>query len=107
MTSFKMAVMSLALVGSSFGVAFAQGDAGGYPKPMVEGSMTYTTADGVTVTKTLAKDTMAEIMKNGAMPMTAGVLIMMHEGKMYMATDHKMPNGSMMADLAMPGMVKK
>jgi len=74
---------------------------------MPEGSMTYTTSDGVMVTKTLAQDTIAEIMKNGAMPMTAGVLIMMHGGKMYMAADHKMPNGSMMSDLAMPGMTKK
>jgi hypothetical protein len=59
------------------------------------------------VRKALSKDIIAKIMNNGAMPMTGGVLFMMHGGKMYMVGDHKMPDGSMMSDLVMPGMMKR
>ena len=43
---------------------------------------------------------MAEMTK-GAMPMTAGTMMMMHDGKMYMMPDKMMPNGKMMSDMAM------
>ena len=108
MVNLKMAAMSVAFIGSLCGVAFAQGDSGGAdPKLMIQNSVTFTTTDGRIVSKVLAPDTMDEIMKHGVTPMTAGVMTMMHDGKMFMVTDHKMPNGTMMSDFALPGMIKK
>jgi hypothetical protein len=42
-----------------------------------------------------------EMMMKDAMPMTTGVMMMMHGGRMYTVTDKKMPNGKMLSDMVM------
>ena len=42
---------------------------------------------------------MMDMMVKEAAPMEAGTVMMMHNGKMYMMKDHKMPNGKMMSEI--------
>jgi len=96
--NFKQAIAGLLLAGSIASPAFAQGET--LDKAYGSGVMTFTTPDGSIVRKSVPAATMKE-MTEGAMPMTAGVMMMMHDGKMYMMADKKMPNGKMMSDMAM------
>lgn len=92
------AIASLLLVGSLASPAFAQGETA--DKSYGAGVMTFTTPSGTISRKTVPPAMMAEMTK-GVMPMTAGTMMMMHEGKMYMMQDKMMPNGKMMSDMAM------
>jgi len=94
----KFAIASLLMLGSLAAPAFAQGE--NPDKPYGSGVMTFTTPSGTIERRTVPPAVMAEMTK-GAMPMTAGTMMMMHEGKMYMMADKKMPNGKMMSDMAM------
>lgn len=78
--------------------AFAQGE--NPDKPYGSGEMTFTTPSGTTTRRVVPPAVMSEMTK-GAMPMSSGIMMMMHEGKMYMMPDQKMPNGKMMSDMAM------
>jgi len=95
---FNFAIASLLMLGGLATPAFAQGETP--DKPYGSGVMTFTTPEGAIMRKTVPPATMAEMTK-GAMPMTTGTMMMMHEGKMYMLPDRKMPDGKMMSDMAM------
>ena len=92
------AIASLLVLGSLVSPAFAQGETP--DKPYGAGVMTFTTPTGTITRRTVPPAMMAEMTK-GVMPMTAGTMMMMHEGKMYMMPDKMMPNGKMMSDMAM------
>jgi len=99
MTFRKRAIVSLVLMSSFASPVFAQGETP--DTTFGDNTMTFTTSDGKMVKKAIPPKTMAELMTKGAMPMTAGVMMMMHQGKMYMMNDQKMPDGKMMSDMAM------
>lgn len=94
----RYSVASLLLMSSLAMPAFAQGETP--DKPYGSGVMTFTTPTGTIVRRPVPPAVMAEMTK-GVMPMTAGVMMMMHDGKMYMVPDHKMADGKMMSDMAM------
>ena len=91
-------IASFLMLGSIASPAFAQGETP--DKPYGSGVMTFTTPSG-TITRTTVPPAMMAEMTRGAMPMTAGTMMMMHDGKMYMMADKMMPNGKMMSDMAM------
>lgn len=100
MSFFKHAIAGLVVAGSLASSAFAQGE---IPDQQTLGNntMTFVTPSGSLTKKTLTSQQVTELMKNGAQPMTSGVITMMHNGKMYMMTDHKMPDGTMMSGAVM------
>jgi hypothetical protein len=100
MKMLKNAVAAAVLVASFAPLAFAQGEAP--DRTFGENTMTFTKPDGSVARKTITDAAMAKMMTEGAMPMTAGHVMMMHGGKMYSMPDHMMPNGKMMSDMAMP-----
>lgn len=98
MSYFKQIIVSVAFVGALASPAFAQG--GGEGTMFMDETMLMATPNGAVVKKPMDK-AMQEMMMKEAMPMTAGVMMMMHDGKMYMVTDKKMSNGKMMSDMVM------
>jgi hypothetical protein len=96
MSYLKHALISLTLVGALASPAFAGGDGADF----MEGQMIMPSATGMVITKPIDTAT-REMMMKDAMPMTPGVMMMMHGGKMYTITDKKQPNGKMLSDMAM------
>lgn len=96
----KQAIMGLALMGALATPAIAA--EGGEGSWQLSDSMVIMTKPNGTVTQKKITDaaTTAMLMKD-AKPLAAGVIIMMHDGKMYMTTDTMMPNGKMLSDQAM------
>jgi len=99
MKLLKHALAAAVLMASFAPLAHAQGET---PDPTYgDNVMTFTKPDGSVARKTITDAAMAKMMTEGAMPMTAGHVMMMHGGKMYSMPDHMMPNGKMMSDMAM------
>lgn len=94
----NQAVMSLACVGALVSPAFAQGDLGGLPS-YTDDLVTMTSPTGTVIQKRMTDRAMMDMMVKEAAPMEAGTVMMMHNGKMYMMKDHKMPNGKMMSEI--------
>jgi hypothetical protein len=63
-------------------------------------TMIMPSATGMLITKPI-DPAIREMMMKDAMPMTTGVMMMMHGGRMYTVTDKKMPNGKMLSDMVM------
>jgi hypothetical protein len=97
MNYLKHTIASLALLGAFILPAQA---AGGDGPQFMEGQMIMPSATGGVITKQLDKATQDMVMKD-AMPMTPGVMMMMHGGKMYTVADKKMPDGKMMSEMMM------
>ena len=92
-------IVAAVLMASFAPLAFAQGET---PDPTFgENTMTFTKPDGSVARKTITDTAMAKMMTEGATPMMAGHVMMMHDGKMYSMPDHMMPNGKMMSDMAL------
>lgn len=99
MKILKNALAATVLIASFAPLAYAQGER---PDPTYgENIMTFTKPDGSVTRKTITDAAMAKMMTEGATPMTAGHVMMMHGGKMYSMPDHMMPNGKMMSDMVM------
>lgn len=92
---------SFALVAGLATSALAQGEGGRPEVNFKPETFRLVMPDGKVVEKKMTDQHMKEMMANGAMPMTAGVIMMMHDGKMYMVQDKKMPNGKMLSDVMM------
>lgn len=88
---------SLALLGALVGPAFGQGE--GRADPFSDNQIVMTTTSGGVIRTKMTDAAMIDMMVKEATPMTSGVVMMMHGGKMYTMTDHKMPNGKMMSDI--------
>ncbi len=99
MKTLKNTVAAAVLMASFTPLAYAQGER--QDSTYGENIMTFTKPDGSVVRKTITDAAMAKMMTEGAMPMTAGHVMMMHGGKMFSMADHMMPNGKMMSDMAM------
>ncbi len=99
MNSFKRFIISLVLIGTVAGPAFAAGEGGA--SSLQNNTLLMTTPSGAIVQKMVMDQAMADMMVKDAMPMTAGVIHMMHGGKMYMVTDKKMPDGKMLSEFMM------
>ena len=99
MTYFKHAIACFVLASCLASPVFAQGE--NRDATYGENVVTFTTPGGTVVRKTVPANVMADMMTKGPMPMTQGVMMMMHQGKMYMVNDHKMPDGKMMSDMVM------
>lgn len=97
MKIFKSALASAALVASFAPLAHAQGERP--DSTYGDNTMTFTKPDGSVIRKTITDDEMAKMMTQGATPMAAGHVIMMHGGKMYSMPDHRMANGKMMSEM--------
>ena len=99
MTYLKHAIASLVLAGCLVSPAFAQGES---PDATYgENVVTFTTPGGTVVRKTVSATVMANIMARNPTPLAQGVMLMMHQGKMYMLNDQKMADGKMMSDTVM------
>lgn len=98
MNLLKPTIVSLALMGTFATFAFAQSES---PSLYQDNTLTMTSTSGKVMMMTVADKAMADMMMKGAMPMTKGVMMMMHGGKMYIVHDRKMPNGKMLSDSMM------
>lgn len=99
MKSLRNAAAAAVLVTILAPSAFAQGER--QDPTYGENTMTFTKPDGSVTRKTITDAEMANMMVQGATPMTGGIVTMMHGGKMYSMPDHRMPNGKMMSEMAM------
>lgn len=88
-------VASFLLVGALAGPAFAENETRNFS----DNQIVITSPDGIMTRMNVADAAMLDMMMKEATPMTSGVLVMMHGGRMYTMTDHKMPNGKMMSDI--------
>jgi hypothetical protein len=96
MNYLRNLVIGLTLIGALAAPARAQGDGAIF----MEGQMIMPSATGMLITKPI-DPAIREMMMKDAMPMTTGVMMMMHGGRMYTVTDKKMPNGKMLSDMVM------
>lgn len=99
MKLLKNAIAAALLVTAITSPSLAQGER--QDPTYGENTMTFTKPDGSVARKTITDAEMAKMMTQGATPMAAGVVTMMHGGKMYSMPDHVMPNGKMMSEMAM------
>ena len=97
MNCFKHLVASVALMGALAGPACAQGESAG----ITNDTATFISPSGAVFNKKITDTAMQNRMMEHAMPMTAGVMMMMHGGKMYHVPDKKMPDGKMLSDMMM------
>ena len=100
MEFFRRAIMGLALAGALAAPAIAaEGGEGSWK--LTDSMVILTMPNGaVTQKKVTDASTSAMLMKE-AKPLAAGVMIMMHDGRVYMITDTKMANGKMLSEQAM------
>lgn len=97
----KCLIAGLALVAVLATSAFAQ-EGGGRPDiDFTPNTFRLVMPNGRVLEKRMTDQHMQEMVANGAMPMTAGTMMMMHDGKMYMVQDKRMPNGKMLSDYMM------
>ena len=98
MKLLKSTIAAAVLTASFTSLAVAQGEKA--DPTFGENIMTFTKPDGTVARKTITDAEMAKMMTQGATPMSAGHVMMMHGGKMYSMPDHMMPNGKMMSEMA-------
>ena len=96
MSYLKQTIASLVVLG-----AFAGGALAADGRDVRENTIVLTNPNGRMVEMQMTDKAMQEMMLKDAMPMTAGVMMMMHGGKMYMVSDRKMPNGKMLSEMVM------
>jgi hypothetical protein len=99
---FKHAIIGLALAGALAAPAFAAGE-GGEGFRITEGTIVLTTPSGMVTQKKVTDAAMADTFMKEGTPLGAGVMIMMHGGKLYIMNDKKMPDGRMFSDGARMG----
>jgi hypothetical protein len=92
-------IASLALIGTFALPAFAQGGAEG--TMFTNDTVLMVTPSGQIMRRQMTDAAMSEMMIKEATPMTAGTMIMMHGGKMYMLPDKKMSDGKMISEKMM------
>jgi hypothetical protein len=81
------------------GAAFAQGE-GNFP-PFPENGVVFITQNGTYTRKTLSNAEVDALMKQSATPVPTGVLLLRHDGKLYMVPDHRMSDGRMVSEMVM------
>ncbi len=96
---FKQAVLVAALTAAMVASASAQCE----PAKMTEGTVTYYTATGGIVVKTIPDKAYLASLSKEFRAFPAGTLVMMHDGKMYVTEDKKMADGHMLSE----GVMKK
>ena len=92
-------IATAALIATLASPAYAQG--GGEGANFMDDTMLMTTPSGKVIRKQVTDPKMSEMMMQGAMPMTAGTMMMMHGGKMYTVPDRKMPDGTTLHEMMM------
>jgi hypothetical protein len=100
MRVFKQAVVGLAMLGALAAPAIAAEGGEGHWQ-LTDGMVITTLPNGAVVQKKVTDATTAATLMKEATPLAAGVMIMMHDGKVYMITDKKMPNGKMLSEWGM------
>ncbi len=99
MSFFRQAIVGLALMGALAAPALAaEGGEGGWQ--LTNSMVIVTMPNGAVTQKKITDATKAAMLMKDARPVTAGVILMMHDGKLYMTTDTKMANGKMLSDEA-------
>jgi hypothetical protein len=99
MTRYIVAFAGLCAVFASCNTALAQGESNNPPFP--ENGVVFITQNGSVTHKTLSNAEMEKLMQQGATQIPTGVLLLRHDGKLYMVTDHKMGDGRMVSEMAM------
>jgi hypothetical protein len=89
-------IASLAVMATLASPAFAQGGAEG--AMFSEGTVLMVTPSGQIMRRQVTDAAMVNMMTSDATPMTAGTMIMMHGGKMYVVHDKKMSDGKMISE---------
>jgi hypothetical protein len=92
-------IACLAVIGTFATPVFAQGGAEG--TMFTNDTVLIVTPSGQIMRRQMVDAAMSEMMIKDATPMTAGTMIMMHGGKMYMVSDKKMPDGKMISEKMM------
>jgi hypothetical protein len=93
----KQAVVVAALTTAMVAAASAQCE----PAKMTEGTVTYYSATGGIVVKTIPDKTYLASLSKEFRAFPAGTLVMMHDGKLYVSEDKKMADGQMLSDAVM------
>lgn len=100
MSFVKQAILGLALMGALATPAIAaEGGEGTWQ--LANGMAIVTMPNGTVSQKKITDAATSTMLMKDAKPLAADVIIMMHEGKMYMTTDTMMPNGKMLSDQVM------
>ena len=81
---------------ASHGAAFTQGESNFPPFP--ENGVVFITQNGTYTRKTLSNVT---LMQQSATAVPTGVLLLRHDGKLYMVPDHRMNDGRMVSEMVM------
>ncbi len=68
------------------------------PAKMIEGTVTYYTATGGIVVKTIPDKTYLASIAKEFRAFPSGTLVMMHDGKLYVSEDKKMADGHMLSE---------
>jgi hypothetical protein len=99
MSRYVSAFVGFCSVYASYGAAFAQGESNFPPFP--ENGVVFITQNGSYTRKTLSNAEMDSLMKQSATAVPTGVLLLRHDGKLYMVHDHKMSDGRMVSEMVM------
>ena len=97
MSFIKSTMLALAAVTALAGPALAQGEGMNLRDTQVMVVM----ADGRMMTKSVADRAALDAMVQKGKQVTAGQILVMSSGKLYLVEDYRMPNGKMASDLLM------
>lgn len=105
MKVWKAVMLAAVLFGAVGSRAFAQGES---PNQLTDFQLMVSrvlivTPSGRVVMSPAASPETTEMLLKDAKPMEAGTLLLMHDGKVYMAPDRPAKNGEMMSKLLMSG----
>ena len=101
MNFLTSAIAGLAVIGALASPAFAQGEGGRALAELPDSTFVLVTPGGKMMERKITDPAMAKMMMKDATPMTAGTMMMMHGGKMYMVPDQKMSDGRMLSEMMM------
>ena len=77
---------------ASHGAAFAQGEPN-FP-PLPENGVVFITQNGTYTRRTLSNVEVDTLMQQSATAVPTGLLLLRHDGKLYMVSDHRMNDGA-------------
>ena len=101
MSTIKSTALGL-IIACAFTVpALAADTEMGMHMDMKEGAMMMMTPDGKIMTMDKPDQMVSDMMMKDGGPMTSNMMMMMHDGKMMIMKDRKMPDGKMMSDMMM------
>ena len=97
MATMRSTILALAAACALASPAFAQGEG----STLRDNSVMIVMPNGHMTTRAMTDRTMLDAMVQKGKPLTAGQMLVMSGGKLYIVEDYKMPDGKMMSDILM------